>query len=830
MGTEFASPTSYVVGSLPSDVAVGDFNGDGKPDIAVVNSGSNDVSVLLGNGDGTFQAATNFAVGNSMTNIAVGDFNGDGKLDIVVFLPGKGTTFVAGELRILVGNGDGTFQAPVVTPLTIAATALRVGNFNGDKKADLILSNVDTSTQAVTLNILIGNGDGTFQTAMAIPSGAQNAQILIVDFNADGKLDLAIAVSTGVQILLGKGGGTFQSGATAVLANGFTASSLLTADFDGDGETDLIVNSFEFSSSSSTPQHLGVFLGHGDGTFSSEQVIFTGSLTRPVTSEIFRLWTGDFNGDGKSDLLDIHLGPNIFGFGVESSLELQLSKGNGSFSPAIVLQGLTNLTIVQDLNGDKLYDIIGIDSLGSGIEVVLNTSPASGADLGILGAGPSGKAGQGENLTYFAHVLNEGPQAASSVTFSDALPSGVTFVSATSSAGTCIQSNLTVKCTIGSLAEAADAQVTIVVVPTATGTITNKMSVSATESDSAQANNSTTQAITVVPVYTLTVTKNGSGTGTVESLDPADPQIKCGSVCSGTYLSGTVVDLNVLPDPGSSFQTWAAACPGNTTPCPVIVNADTTVTATFVINPILTVKIEGSGAGTVRSTSLDCSNTGGTCSSSYMLASSVSLTAVVSGNSVFGGWSGACVGTDPNNCTITVNSDTSVTATFNPGPDFTISPAATTLSLKRGGQVSDTLTFAAQGGFNGTIGLVCAVAGTVPTPTCGISPNSITPGSSATLTVNAANLSAGVKSWPIFQPQSVYATCLPLVFIGCAVATAFDRKGRRLWSICILLLGELLPAACGSGTAPPVGQSYMVTVSASSGSLLRSTTITVTVQ
>ena len=835
-GTEFASPTSYAVGSLPLDVAVGDLNGDGKPDIAVVNSGSNDVSVLLGNGDGTFQPATNFDVGNSMTNIAVGDFNGDGKLDIVVFLPGKGAQFVAGELRILLGNGDGTFQAPVVTPLTIAATSLRVGDFNGDKKADLIVGNVDTSTQAVTLNILIGNGNGTFQAAKAIASEAANApqnaplNFLILDFNADGRLDLAIIVSAGVQILLGKGDGTFQSGATAVLASGFTALALLTADFNGDAKPDLIVNSFAFSSSSVTPQHVSVFLGHGDGSFGSEQVIFSGSLSRPPTSEISNLWTGDFNGDGKSDLLDIHLLPNIFGFGVESEFELRLSKGDGLFSLAIVLQGLTTPAIVQDLNGDKLDDFIGINSTGSEIEVVLNTSPASGADLGILGAEPSGNAGQGENLTYFAHVLNEGPQAASNVTFTDALPSGVTFVSATSSAGSCTDSNLTVTCSIGSLAEAADAQVTIVVVPTTIGTITNKMGVSATEPDSAQANNSATQAITVVPVYTLIVIKNGAGTGTVESSP--DPQIKCGSVCSGTYLSGTVVDLTVLPDPGSSFQTWVAACPSNTTPCAVTMNADTTVAATFVTNPVLTVKIVGSGAGTVTSNfgSLNCSNTGGTCSYSYTLGSAVSLAAVVSGNSVFGGWSGACAGTDPSNCTITVNSDTSVTATFNPGPDFTISPAATSLSLKRGGQVSDTLTFATQGGFNGAIGLVCAVAGTAPTPTCGISPNSVTPGSSATLTVSAANLTAGLKSWQIFQPQSVYAACLPLVFVGCAMATASDRKRRRLWSICLLLLGALLPAACGNGTSPPVAQSYVVTVSASSGSLLHGTTITVTVQ
>src|SRR5437868_2156633 len=169
----FQPAVSYTVGTAPVDAKAADFNGDGKLDLAVVNSRSNDVSILLANGDGTFQPALTFGAGDSPSSIAVGDFNGDGKMDLAVFVPTGGTPVspLPGEIRILLGNGDGTLQTAKVTTLDVSAIAMAAGDFNGDKKTDLVVSNFGGAT--FSLNLLLGNGDGTFQAAKGIASDVQ---------------------------------------------------------------------------------------------------------------------------------------------------------------------------------------------------------------------------------------------------------------------------------------------------------------------------------------------------------------------------------------------------------------------------------------------------------------------------------------------------------------------------------------------------------------------------------------------------------------------------------------------------------------------------------
>jgi hypothetical protein len=127
---DFGTATTYPVGTSPSAVVVGDFNGDAKPDIAVANSGSNNVSILLGNGDGTFQPAVSFDAGLSPGSVAIGDFNGDGKLDLVLFQAGNISNATAGAISILLGNGDGRFQTPKTTSLTSQAVSMATGDFN----------------------------------------------------------------------------------------------------------------------------------------------------------------------------------------------------------------------------------------------------------------------------------------------------------------------------------------------------------------------------------------------------------------------------------------------------------------------------------------------------------------------------------------------------------------------------------------------------------------------------------------------------------------------------------------------------------------------------
>jgi len=181
---------------------------------------------------------------------------------------------------------------------------------------------------------------------------------------------------------------------------------------------------------------------------------------------------------------------------------------------------------------------------------------------------------------------------------------------------------------------------------------------------------------------------------------------------------------------------------------------------------------------------------------------------------------------------LTTNNDVLVTVTVNPPPDFSLNPAVAILTMKRGGQVSDVLTFPAQGGFSGTIALTCTVSGPSPMPTCSISPNSATPAGSATLIVSATALSAS-RAAPWFeQGARLSAAWIPLGLLGC-VLTGLDTKRRKYWAMCLLMMvATILPAACGGGSMtkgqPP--QNYTVTVTATSGAIQHSTAISVTVQ
>ena len=274
-GAGFLAGTPLSVApAAPTSVVVGDFNGDGKADIAVPGgrTGPSTVTVALGKGDGTFQTPVTFPTGAGPSAVAVVDFNADGIADLAV------TNFASNNVSILLGNGDGTFSPAVNYPAgTATPIAIAVGDFNGDGKADLVIAGASVS-------ILLGNGDGTFGSPVNLSGLSNVSSVVVADFNGDGKADLGVwsLSSANLQILLGNGDGTFQTApASFTLSTGLSAS-LTAADFNADGKQDLSVVSAAGNF---------IILGVGDGTFQA-----------PISQASPGTTVGDFNGDGILDL------------------------------------------------------------------------------------------------------------------------------------------------------------------------------------------------------------------------------------------------------------------------------------------------------------------------------------------------------------------------------------------------------------------------------------------------------------------------------------------------------------------------------------------------
>jgi hypothetical protein len=343
----FAAPVQYAAGSSPVSMAVLDLNHDGKLDLAVAdnNSSPGKVWVLLGRGDGTFGTAQGYPAGQNPLCVTIADFNGDGNPDLAV-------TAGDNSLSILLGNGDGTFRAGASYPTGANPMYVAAGDFNGDGKMDLAVAN----TGAQTVSIFRGKGDGAFQAGYSYVTSYQPQSLAIADYNGDGNLDIlqgtgdARMIGPGIQnamtdLLLGNGDGTFQGAISVAVGGsaGSVASFLAVGDFNGDGKLDAILND-QYGG------NLYLFAGDGKGGFQAPQTIDAlaggGVQTGPTGAA-----AGDFNGDGELDLAVTESFTGQVAVLLNSASGLQLS---GTFSSGGSTPGLV---VAADFNGDGKLDL-----------------------------------------------------------------------------------------------------------------------------------------------------------------------------------------------------------------------------------------------------------------------------------------------------------------------------------------------------------------------------------------------------------------------------------------------------------------------------------------
>jgi hypothetical protein len=260
----FAARVDYATGLNPDSVTSADVNGDGKADLIVANKGSNTVSVLTNKGDGTF-IKVDYATGISRSAfsrpyvneafVVSSDVNGDGKADIVVTNPGSNT------VSVLINNGNGTFAAKVDYATGIDPRCVTVADVTGDGSSDLVVANVFNDT----VSVLTNNGNGTFAAKIDYPTGSFPVSVTSGDFNSDGKIDLVVTNFTSslntISVLLNNGDGTFA--AKVAYATGDIPCFVTTGDVNGDKTTDLIVANYGSNS-------VSVLTGNGDGTFATK--------------------------------------------------------------------------------------------------------------------------------------------------------------------------------------------------------------------------------------------------------------------------------------------------------------------------------------------------------------------------------------------------------------------------------------------------------------------------------------------------------------------------------------------------------------------------------
>ena len=344
----FAAATNFDGGSNPRSVSIGDFNGDGKQDL-VTSAGPSSLKVLIGNGMGSFDPPRNFDVGVTPESVMVGDFNGDGKQDLVTV----NANFVSHNVSVLLGNGLGDFFPPTNFVIGFQPRSVVVGDFNDDGKQDLAAASENSNT----ISVFFGNGTGGFSPGPTIATAPFPYALAIGDFDGDDNQDLVVTIRAPINIVsvfMGNGMGAFGPPRNFGIDN--DPLSVTVGDFDGDGDQDL-------ATANQSSDNVSVLLGTGTVTLFSPAVNFpAGDFPQHVA-------VGDLNGDSKQDL--------VVANALTNNVSVLLGNGAGSFGAATNFDVGSNpdWIVVGDFNGDGKQDLATSNFFSNNVSILLRICP-----------------------------------------------------------------------------------------------------------------------------------------------------------------------------------------------------------------------------------------------------------------------------------------------------------------------------------------------------------------------------------------------------------------------------------------------------------------------